>query len=97
MADTFPDQAIVESQGFSSVRLIKAIQDNDMLITVWGAKDNGDGICLIAGIPDGVFASQCVPPKVFTEQGVSLGFNGLEVSWDGVATSVTLPMSASKN
>ena len=81
---------MIDNQSLSSVRLIKNVRDNDTLITVWGAKDHSDGICLLAGLPNGLFASTCVPPKVFTERGIRLGFNGYEVSWDGVATSLTL-------
>lgn len=91
--DTFPSPGVIDNQSLSSVRLIKNVRDNDTLITVWGAKDHSDGICLLAGLPNGLFASTCVPPKVFTERGIRLGFNGYEVSWDGVATSLTLPPS----
>jgi hypothetical protein len=96
-ADTFPELGVIDGQSLSAVRHIKDVQDNDILITVWGAKDHSDGICLLAGLPGGFFATTCVPPKVFTERGINLGFNGFEVSWDGVATSLTLPMSAVPN
>jgi hypothetical protein len=96
-ADTFPKPSMAQIQSLSSIRHIKDVRDNDTLITVWGAKDPGDGICLLAGLPGGFFATTCVPPKVFAERGITLAFNGIEVSWDGIATSLTLPRLEPKN
>lgn len=96
-ADTFPSPAMTDNQGLSSVRHIKDIREDDTLITLWGAKDRDDGICLLAGLPGGFFTSSCVSPEVFAERSITLGFNGFEVGWDGVATSLTLPMSGVPN
>lgn len=96
-ADTFPSPGVIDSQNLSSVRHIKDIRDNDTLVTLWGAKDADDGICLITGIPGGIFDTQCALPNDFAAHGITGGFNGIEVSWDGVSTSVTLPMSGLRN
>lgn len=92
-ADTFPRPGMIHLQSLSSVRHIKDVHENDTLITIWGAKDPDDGICLITGLPSGIFGTQCTPPKSFAEHGITEGFDGIEVSWDGISISVALPVS----
>lgn len=92
-ADTFPNPELIQSQSLSFVRLIKNVRGDDMLITVWGAKDPSGGICLLAGLHGGFFTSACASQENFIEHGIALGSNGFEVSWDGISTSVTFPMA----
>jgi hypothetical protein len=85
--EAFPDPVFVEKQGLESVTLIGDLHPGDLHITVWGATNQSDDICLIAGVPDGVFAAQCVNGTEFSQHGITLGFNGFEVSWNGVSSS----------
>jgi hypothetical protein len=92
-ADTFPNPSLIGLQKLSSVRHLKDIDYGGTPITLWAAKDDNSHLCLITSVPGGIFGTQCTAADDFANHGITGGFNGLVVSWDGVSTSVRLSMS----